>query len=306
MPRLLKPRALPPGGTVGVVAPAGPVDSRCLDEGAKRLREAGFRVAHRDDVVARAGYLAGDDARRARELREMIADPAVDAVVCARGGYGCHRIVAGLDPAAVRAARKPLVGYSDATTLLLWQRRCAGLVGFHGPMLERGDGLDPEALRACLDALTGRGPAKTTLAGRGQVAGRATGRLVGGSLALVIASLGTPWEVDTRGAILLFEDVGERPFRIDRYLAQLRAAGKLDALAGIGVGALVECTDPRYPEADAREVVLEAVRDLAVPVVTDLPFGHVDDNRTWPVGARAAIDGGRGELVVHERGVVPR
>lgn len=282
------------------------MDPETLAAGEARLRAAGFQVVRRDDLLARNVYLAGDDARRAAELTDLWRNPEVDAIVCARGGYGCHRIMDRLDADLVRRARKPLVGYSDITTLLLWQRRCVGLIGFHGPMLERGEALDEGAQAAVLQSLTGRGAARPCLEGRGHGGGRARGRLVGGSLALVNASLGTPWEVDTRGAILMLEDVGERPFRIDRCLAHLRAARKLDSVAGVAVGGLVECTDPRYPEADAREVVLEALSPLGVPVVTDLPFGHVDDNRPWPVGARAEIDGERGELIILERGVTRR
>jgi muramoyltetrapeptide carboxypeptidase len=306
VPRLRKPRALPEGGTIGIAAPAGPVDPERLEAGERLLRDAGFRVVRRDDLLDRRVYLAGDDARRADELNALWADPEVDAIICARGGYGCHRIVARLDPDLARRAGKPLVGYSDITTLLLWQRRLAGLVGFHGPMLERGDSLDADVFRALLDALTGSGSPRSEFRGRTGLGGRGIGRLVGGSLALVAASLGTPWEVNTRGGILLVEEVGERPYRIDRCFSQLRAAGKLDRLVGVAVGALVECGDPRYPEADAREVVLEAVADLGVPVVTDLAFGHVEDNRIWPVGVRAEIDGDRAELVVLERGVSRR
>ncbi len=306
MPRLRKPRALPQGGTIGIAAPAGPVDPERLAGGERLLREAGFRVVRRDDLLARRGYLAGDDARRAEELVTLWNDPEVDAIVCARGGYGCHRVVARLDPELARHAAKPLVGYSDVTTLLLWQRRRAGLVGFHGPMLERGDGADPGALATLIDTLTGRGTVRRVLGGRSAVGGRARGRLAGGSLTLVAASLGSPWEIDTRGAVLMVEEVGEQPYRIDRTLEQLRAAGKLDRLAGVAVGALVACRDPRYPETDAREVVLEAVSGLGVPVVTDLSFGHVADNRVWPMGARAEIDGDGGELIVLERGVSRR
>jgi len=306
LPRLLRPRALPPGGTLGIAAPAGPVDPERLEAGCRLWREAGYRVVYGEDLLARRGYLAGDDARRAGELMQLWKDPEVDAIVCARGGYGCHRIVGRLDAHAVRAARKPLVGYSDITTLLLWQRRAAGLVGFHGPMLERGGGLAPPAFRALVDAVSGTGPARVCLAGTGHGGGRARGRLLGGSLAVLAASLGTPWEPSTTGAILLLEDVNERPFRIDRCLAQLRAAGKLAGIAGLGAGGLVGCTDPRYPEPGARAVVLEAAADLGVPVVTDLPFGHVDANRVWPVGARAEIDGERGEITLLERGVESR
>lgn len=303
MPALLKARAVPPGGTIGFAAPAGPIDAERLAAGEALFESAGFRTVRRPDLLSHRGYLAGDDGRRAKELSELVSDPEVDAIVCVRGGYGCHRIVARLDPARVREARKPLLGYSDVTTLLLWLRRCAGLVGFHGPMLERGGALPPEDFEAVVHALTGTGAPRPVLRGVPGGGGRAEGRLVGGSLSMLVASLGTPFELDTRRAILLFEEVGEKPYRIDRLLQQLRAAGKLDAVAGIGVGHLVECVDPRYPEPAAAEVIEEILRPLGVPLVLGLPVGHDVPNRIWPVGARARLDGERGELVILERGV---
>jgi muramoyltetrapeptide carboxypeptidase len=305
MPRLIKPRAVGPGATLGIAAPGGPVDPATLAAGRAVWEAAGFRVVHRDDLVARRGYLAGDDDRRASELTDLVANPAVDAIVCARGGYGSARILDRLDPQAFRAARKPLVGYSDVTALLLWQRRRAGLVGFHGPMLERGGDVDPDALRALIGALAGDRAAECRRwSGCGRIGGRRTGRLVGGNLVLVAASLGTPWEIDTRGAILLLEEVGEQPYRIDRMLQQLRAAGKLAPLAGIGVGGLIGCTDPRYPEPAALDVVTEIARPLGIPVLTDLPFGHRRDNCAWAVGVRATIDGDAGTLEILEAGVM--
>ena len=303
-PRLTKPRAIAPGATIGIAAPGGPVDPLLLAGGKKVWEAAGFRVAHREDIVARQSYLAGDDDRRAAELMELVNDPAIDAIVCARGGYGVPRILHRLDAKKFRAARKPLVGYSDATALLLWQRRCAGLVGFHGPMLERGSDVDPATMRALVAALTGtRDPAGRKWKGSARVRGRATGRLVGGNLVLVAASLGTPWEVDTRGAILLIEEVNEAPYRVDRLLQQLRAAGKLARLAGIGCGAFIACNDDRYPEPSAEQVVAEIAGALRIPLVTDLPFGHCKDNRAWPLGTRATIDGARGTLELLEAGV---
>jgi muramoyltetrapeptide carboxypeptidase len=303
-PRLIKPRAIAPGATLGIAAPGGPVDPALLAGGRAVWEAAGFRVVHRADLLARRAYLAGDDDRRVAELSELIADPAVDAIVCARGGYGLPRILDRLDAAAFRAARKPIVGYSDVTALLLWQRRCAGLVGFHGPMLERGSDVDPAALRALIAALTGTArEADRRWKGTARIAGRRTGRLVGGNLALVAASLGTPWEVDTRGAILLVEDVHEPPYRIDRLFQQLRAAGKLARIAGLGTGAFTGCVDERYPEPSAEDVVEEIARSLRIPLVTGLPFGHTKDNRAWPVGARATLDGGKGTLELLESGV---
>ena len=153
MPRLRKPRALSRGATLGIAAPGGPVDGERFEAGVELLRRAGFHTHHRRDLLARSGYLAGDDARRADELMELVANPQVDGIVCARGGYGCDRIIHRLDPDAVRAAAKPLVGFSDITALLLWQRRRAGLMGFHGPMLNLGADLDPEALSSLVEQL---------------------------------------------------------------------------------------------------------------------------------------------------------
>ena len=305
MARLRKARPLAPGATIGIAAPGGPVNPDRLAEGEARLRAAGFRTLRRDDVVARRGYLAGDDARRAKELMELAANPAVDAILCARGGYGCDRILPLLDAATLRDAAKPIVGYSDVTALLLWLRRRAGLVGFHGPMLDRGADADPRAQEALLAQLAGEVPLPLVLVGRGRIPGRAVGRMSGGSLTLVVASLATPWEIDTRGAILLFEEVNEAPYRVDRMLQQLRAAGKLAALAGVGVGDVSTCVDDRYG-SDVDAVIEEAVRPLGVPLVTDLPFGHVRANATWPLGVRAELDGDRGELRILEHGVAAR
>lgn len=306
MPRAIKPRAIAPGATLGIAAPGGPIDAEVLASGRAVWEAAGFRVVHRDDITAREGFLAGSDARRAAELTELVADPSVDAIVCARGGYGCARILDALDPQAFRAARKPLVGYSDVTALLLWQRRRAGLGGFHGPMLERGADVDAEALRDLIAQLGGAAPAERHWTGRGLVGGRASGRLVGGNLAMLLASLRTPWELDTRGAILLFEEVGEKPYRIDRMLQQLRAAGKLAPLAGVGLGALTGCEDARYLEPEAQRVIADALVPLGVPVVAGLPFGHTRHNFAWPFGARATLDGDRGELRFLESGVAKR
>ncbi len=301
-PALRKPRALRPGGTIGIAAPAAAVDPDTLAAGEQRWRERGFAVVRRDDLLARCRYLAGDDARRAGELMELVSDPRIDAIVCARGGYGSPRILDRLDAAAVRAARKPLVGFSDVTALLLWQRRAAGLVGFHGPMLDRGGDLRDDELDSLVAALSGSRAARAVWRGRGGAGGRAEGRLTGGSLTMVVGSLGTPWEIDTRGAILLLEDRGERPYRIDRLLQQLRSAGKLARVAGVGLGRFDGCDEPNG-SVTAADVLREVVDALGVPWVAGLPFGHGAPNLAWPVGARARLDGERAELHVLESGV---
>jgi len=301
VPSLRKPRALRPGATLAIAAPGGPVERETLLAGVAVLEARGFRTRLRDDIFARRAYLAGDDARRAGELMQWVADPGVDAILCARGGYGCDRIIPLLDAAAFRAARKPLVGYSDVTALLLWQRRQAGLTGFHGPMLERGADVDSDTLDALFAALAGERP--EPLRGAPLAGGVATGRLVGGSLTLVAASIGTSWEIDTRGAILLLEDRGERPYRIDRMLQQLRGADKLAGLAGVGLGDFASCVDERHPDVTAEALVADWLAPLGIPLVAGLPFGHVKANHAWAFGCRAKLDADRGELRMLERGV---
>jgi muramoyltetrapeptide carboxypeptidase len=302
---LRKPRALKKGAVLGIAAPGGPVDREQLEAGESLLRAAGFEIYRRRDLLARDGYTAGDDARRADELMELVQHPDVAGIICARGGYGCDRILSMLDADVFREAAKPLVGYSDVTALLLWQRRRAGLIGFHGPMLDRGADLDRTAFDHLIRQLTREGSMPETIAGEALVGGRATGRLIGGSLTLLAASIGTPWEVDTRGAILLIEDVGERPYRIDRMLQQLRAAKKFDRLAAVGVGSFESCADDRYPEPDVSTVIENALCGIGVPVVRALPFGHVKVNYAWPMGGRATIDGTSGTLQLLEWGVGP-
>ncbi|MEE8580542.1 MAG: LD-carboxypeptidase [Myxococcota bacterium] len=302
MPRIRKARALRHGATLGLAAPAGPIDRDRLEAGEEWIRALGFEPHRREDLTARRGYLAGDDARRAAEFMELVDDPAVDGIVCVRGGYGCHRIIGQLVARRVRRAAKPLVGYSDATTLLLWQWRRAGLMGFHGPMLDRSASLSAESADALVAALTGDGR-PPRLVGKAIAPGVAEGRLVGGSLALLAASLGSPWEIDTRGAILLLEEIAEEPYRIDRMLQQLCVAGKLASLVGVGVGQMVACEGTRYPTPDVGEVLDEILTPLGIPIVADLAFGHADHNLVWPFGGRALIDGERGEIEVLEAGV---
>jgi muramoyltetrapeptide carboxypeptidase len=304
VPRLSKPHAVRSGDCIAVAAPGFAVSEARLEAGAARLRAAGFRVCWRPDLLAQQGYLAGPDARRAAELTQWLEDPAVAAILCARGGYGAQRMLSGLDAARVRRARKPLIGFSDVTTLLLWQLRAAGLVGFHGPMFDRDTGPSEPELERLVRALAG--DALPPLTGRGRCGGRAEGRLVGGSLTLVAASLGTKWEIDTRGAILAFEEIGEKPYALDRDLSHLAAAGKLDVAAGFAVGSLLGCEDPKRATPTADEVVLELLSRYQKPIVTGLPFGHAQPNLIWPVGVRAALDGERGELVLLEAGVTRR
>jgi muramoyltetrapeptide carboxypeptidase len=269
-----------------------------LEEGIRWLERAGYRVRCGEHLCARTGYLAGCDPDRVSDLRALVRDPEVAAIVFARGGYGLGRIVRDLDPVEFRDSRKPIVGYSDATLLLSFLRERAGLASVHGPMLDRTD-TTPAARERLLAMLRGDMEGVPPLIGLAVKGGHARGPLVGGSLTLVVASLGTPWEVDTRDSVLFLEDRGEQPYRIDRMLVQLRDAGKLRTAVGVAFGQLVECEAERYPEPVVTEVLREVVTsEVRGPVVLDLPFGHVADNHALGVGVEAELDGESGTLAM--------
>ncbi len=245
---------------------------------------------------ARAGYLAGSDDERLEDLAALVRDPQVGAILCARGGYGVSRYLARLDPRELRRARKLVVGYSDATHLLCYLQARAGLASLHGPMLERTD-VTPGARARQLALMRGEPAGLESLAGRALAKGVVEGPLVGGNLKMLHSSVGTPWEPNVDGAILFIEEVSEAPYAIDRALVHLREAGWLAKVAGVAIGQLVRCESTRYPGASAEEAVREIlVAAVRGPLVEDLPFGHVADNRALGVGVRARLDGDRGLL----------
>lgn len=288
----LEPRWLRPNGVLAVVAPSGPFDVPAFERGLERLR-ARYRVRCDPSILARHGYLAGDDARRLREMTDAIEDETVDAIVCARGGYGATRLLEHLDPAKVRASRKLLVGFSDVTALhALWAR--AGVGSLHAPMVA--------ALGRTSDALVDRyvraleGAPMPRIEGLASIeAGVAEGPLVGGNLAVLAALVGTPYAPPVDGCVLFLEDVGERPYRVDRMLTTLRQAGWLDRVAGVALGAFTE--GPPGPDGvDLDTVLRERLGGLGIPVVSGIPAGHVDDNLELRFGVRVRIDASAGCL----------
>ncbi len=315
---LLKPERLEFGDTVGLVAPASPPpDPQAVDRAAAALEQFGFRPKLGKNVRARHGFLAGGDRERAADLMAMFADRKVKAIVCLRGGYGSARLLDRLDYEAIRRHPKILAGYSDITSLHFALVKTVHLVSFHAPMWnsELNDPKTPEFsrrsfLRTVMDAAPAGSicegyTAKTVSLLRG---GIAEGRLIGGNLSLICASLGTPFQPSFKGKILFFEDIGEKPYRLDRMLTQLLNAGILQQVAGVAVGVNKDCEDPNAKPGGeyrqtAADVMQERLATLRVPVVTGLPFGHVDFNATLPVGGLAQLDGRRGDLVITEAAV---
>lgn len=313
---LVRPRALRPGDTLAVIAPASPVPDDQMADGAAQWRAFGFALRLMPSTEGGRGYLAaGSDAERAAELVEAFADPEIAGVICARGGYGAMRTLPHIDWAVIRAHPKVLVGYSDITALHGAIRRETGLVTFHGPMVGRQGGepaLHPWTEANVLTALTSTEPLGTLdtpedlpamTAVRG---GAATGPLVGGNLTLVAALAGTPWQLDARDCVLLLEDTKESPYRIDRYLTQLRLAGILDGVRGVVFGHSPDCDrpadDPRtFP---LLEVLADRLGPLGVPVLYGFPCGHTQWRATLPLGIPATLDADAGTLTLLEAACV--
>jgi len=277
---LIFPAPLRPGDVVRVVAPSGPVDPEALERGVAVLRdELGLDVRMRPDVTARDRYLAGDDARRLEEWREAASDLDARALFCARGGYGAMRILPSLETARLLHPPKWVVGFSDATAIHAALNR-ACLVTVHGPLVSML-GSAPPAAREHLRSLLFGHAAGCEATGVIR-AGRASGALLGGSLAMLAHLCGTPWLPRLAGAVLFIEDVAEKPYRLDRYLTQLRLAGALEGVRAVCVGQLTGCDDGAVRGADT---VRELVRGLGVPAIEGLPAGHEAANFALPLGA---------------------
>ena len=303
-----KPRALKPGDTIGVVAPASAIDRGHLERGVAALERLGFRVKVSSHALDRAAIVAGPDEVRARELQAFFADPAVDAIFAARGGYGAGRILPLLDFAAIARTPKIFMGFSDATFILNALVGRAGMVCFHGPMVAmdfaRGVGEAAlDHLRRLLEGETASFelPARTALR-----AGVAEGEVVGGCLSMVAAAIGTPYMPPLDGAILFLEDTGEKAYRIDRMLVQLGQAGVLARVAAVVFGAL---RPPESSEAERRlidECVAEQSARLDCPVLAGIEAGHGSANFTIPFGVRARVDAAARRLSFLEPAVADR
>jgi muramoyltetrapeptide carboxypeptidase len=293
----VKPPALRSGDTVGIVAPASNVKPEHLEAGCAALRELGYKPFYFESILERDLYFAGSAVRRARELEEMFMRDEVRAIICARGGYGSNYLLDILDLNKIRAHPKIFVGYSDLTSLLTYFLDSAGLVTFHGPMVTKdfahGDGVDPDSWKR---ALNGSSEWSLELDSdvKSLVAGFAEGILYGGCLSILVASLGTPYEIRTAGTLLFLEDIAAKPFQIDRMLMQLKLAGKFADVQGIVFGEMLDCRQSSDSSKDQgytlEEVVLRVVGDLGIPVAYGLRSGHVSRrNVTLPFGVRAAL-----------------
>jgi muramoyltetrapeptide carboxypeptidase len=307
----VKPPALRSGDTVGIVAPASNIKREALEAGCQALRRLGYKPFYFDSILEQDLYFAGSVQRRARELEEMFMRDEVRAIVCARGGYGANYLLDRIDLEKIRSHPKIFVGYSDLTSLLTYFADAAGLVAFHGPMVTKdfahADGVDLASWQAALG-----GQAEWSVGPESGVKplaeGSSKGILYGGCLSMLVASLGTPYEIQTAGTILFLEDVAAKPFQIDRMLMQLKLAGKLRDVRGIVFGEMLDCVQSQDQGYTLEQVVLRVVGDLEVPVAYGLRSGHVSrGNVTLPIGVGAALNVGRSgvSLRILEAATVP-
>lgn len=305
-----KPRALRPGDRIAVVAPASPFAREAFDAGLAELRLLGFEPVVDERIFERRAYLAGSAETRASVFRKAWDDPEIAALVAARGGYGSVQILPFLEAASCGASPKPFIGYSDNTSILSWLTWACGMVSFHGPMIEGrfacGEaGYDRDTFTRSLCRTTPIGvvthPHVEVLR-----AGEASGLLTGGTITQLTASLGTPYAFDPpQGCVLFLEDVGERPYRIDRMVTQLRLSGILARASAVVFGELTRCEEPGGEPA-IRDVVADLMSGFRGPVLYGLPSGHTaGPTLTLPFGVRArVVTGGSPGLVIEESAVV--
>lgn len=290
---LVLPRALKPGDTLGIVAPSSPFERQSFDAGVAVLESMGFKPVIPEPIFERKGFLAGSDRQRADELIRLFVDPGVDGIVCARGGYGAMRILPLLDADRISRHPKVFVGFSDTTVLLNYLVRRCCMVVFHGPMVTTLGTADPVTQERFLAALTRPAPLSLAATAKQVIrAGSACGRFLCGNLTLFCHLTGTPFEPDFNGCILLIEERGEAPYRIDRMLTQMRLAGCFNGLAGLALGEFTDCG----PAEELHGIVADCMSGLQIPILAGFAVGHAALNLTLPVGLPVRLDTGCGDL----------
>jgi muramoyltetrapeptide carboxypeptidase len=290
--QIIRPAALRKGDKVGLIAPASSFSREGFLKGCDRVRQMGYEPVYEQDIFERDIYFAGAAERRTRELQSYWQRDDLAALVCVRGGYGSNYLLEKLDFDLIAERPKILVGCSDITSLLTAITDRTGLVTFHGPMAAKDIADGTLDLSSWINALHGAAHWNVPTAGVEVLrAGKVRGQLYGGCLSMLVASLGTPFEIQTEGTILFIEDIAEKPFRIDRMLMQLRLAGKLDGVRGFVFGEMLDCLPPKGETYTLQQVILRVLAPYNVPIIYGLQSGHVTSgNITLPIGVQAELD----------------
>ena len=293
----IRPPRLRPGDTIGVVAPAGPFERKLFSQGLSTLEAMGFQIRVPKEIFEKTGYLAGDDAHRAQLVNRLFKDPAIHAIVCARGGFGSLRILPRLDFDAIRENPKIFMGFSDITALLTAITTLGGLVSFHGPVVTTLANALKNTRDALSAAILSDAPLQVQSANGVVIrAGRAQGPVIGGNLTTLCHLLGTPFEARFKNHILLLEDRGEALYRIDRMLFQMKLAGCFEGIAGLVLGSFEGCGSLD----DVFQVFEEHFKDIPVPILAGFDVGHGEQNLTIPIGLDATLDADRHMLSFDE------
>jgi muramoyltetrapeptide carboxypeptidase len=307
--KILKPPALKKGDVIGIVSPASsPDDFTRIEQGVKYLESLGYRVKLGKHIFKRYGYLSSTDDERADDLNEMFADEKVKAIICVRGGYGTPRLLDKVDYNLIKKKPKIFVGYSDITALQLAIFKKTGLVTFSGPMLavDIYSNFDSFAEEFFWRILTSRekkieiknpnGVELNTLK-----SGKATGTLLGGNLSLIASIMGTKYQPSFNDSVLVIEDIGEEPYRIDRYLSQLKNSGVLYKINACILGQFTDCA-PKEPEKSLtlEQIFNDYLGNLKIPVISNLSYGHIPQKLTLPLGARVRVDAKRQKITIIE------
>lgn len=317
-PPVIKPPRLKAGDKLGIVAPGSYISEEELQDSIKNLNQLGFETTYSEKVLLQSGYFAGSDKDRAEDLMEKFLDKSVKGIVCARGGYGCSRILPMLDYDVIRSNPKILIGYSDITALLYGIYQKSGLITFHGPVGTSSFNnysvdnfkrilMNPERSKTFKNSTSGEDENIYGLTSI--VNGKGKGRLVGGNLSIMVSLIGTEYDVDYSGKIIFIEEVGEEPYRVDRMLTQLIQAGKFDHAAGIMMGIFRKCEVKENSDLTAKsfnlmEVLQDRFGNFKIPVVYGMSFGHVKDKFTIPFGALAELDADKQTFTLLEKAVI--
>ena len=290
---IVKPKALKPGDTIGVVAAASNIKKDLLEQGCRELEALGFKTHWRPDITSSFRYFSGPHERRIGEFLEMLKSPDINAIFCARGGYGSGHLIPRVDRETVCANAKIVMGSSDITILLNWIERC-GVASFHGPMVATSmrEGTSGYDRTTFLEMLQGKKPVRFPTNGSTTLRpGIAEGRLIGGCLSMVVATLGTKHEIDTRDSILVLEDLDTKPYQVDRMITHLKHAGKFDSVHGVVFGEMLNCSQHPEQGYTLEEVLLDLFGEFRFPILYGFSTGHTSrPNVIVPFGVRARLD----------------
>jgi muramoyltetrapeptide carboxypeptidase len=293
---IIKPRRLKPGDVIGIAAPAGPYEKKIFDKGVAVIKEMGFEVMLPNNLQQPDRFLAGSDAHRASVLMNLSGGD-VDAIICARGGYGSMRILEGLDFDRIRRHPKVFVGFSDISALLSTIETRSGLVVFHGPVVTSLGSASPQTKASFLQAVTSDQPLVVHPTNPVLICpGKGRGVVTGGNLATLCHLLGTPFSPTYKDCIVLLEDTDEVPYKFDRMLFQMKLAGCFEGMAGMILGS--------FHDSGKYEAVCDVVErifgGMDIPILGGFAIGHDPDNMTIPMGIRATLDTDLGSLVYHD------